>query len=161
MASGGGWWAVTSGGSGRRWWKMMTSGVVPSPIIANSISTSNASDCHRRPNHESHPNHSFTLLCSPSYKQDNVFTCNACLSNGSTFSYHCLACNFDLHVDWAFLPEIARNGNHNHPLTLFYLFPYNKTAYKEALIEMQRLELQLTLNAINNAAVNIKTRTLL
>ncbi|KAL7204195.1 hypothetical protein ACSBR2_017296 [Camellia fascicularis] len=158
-------------------------------------------------NHESHPNHSLTLLCSPPYKQDNAFTCNACLSNGSAFSYHCSACNFDLHVDCAFLPETVRNGNHNHPLTLFYSFPYNKTGYKEgevifgcdvcaksvnidywfyyctqcdygthlecvnakaspkeelsedllaaALIEMQRLELRSTLNAINNAAVNI------
>ncbi|XP_052192794.1 uncharacterized protein LOC127801586 [Diospyros lotus] len=77
--------------------------------------------------HKSHPDHPLALLTSPPYKPNGTgipsFSCDACLSAGSAFLYHCSACNFDLHVDCAFMPETAKTQNHDHRLSLIYALP--------------------------------------
>ncbi|XP_057512050.1 uncharacterized protein LOC130794214 [Actinidia eriantha] len=76
--------------------------------------------------HDSHPAHPLSLLLSPAYKEHGTFTCDACLSIGTAFSYHCSACQFDLHTNCAFLPETVRRVDHSHPLTLIYSLPFLK-----------------------------------
>ncbi|KAJ9158689.1 hypothetical protein P3X46_024250 [Hevea brasiliensis] len=69
--------------------------------------------------HNSHSQHLLTLLpCPPNH--DSKFTCNACGDYGTAFTYHCLTCQFNLHVGCAFLPNTIKHVDHNHPLTLFY-----------------------------------------
>lgn len=72
--------------------------------------------------HKSHPKHPLKLLpCSP-YK-NGEFTCNACYGNGKGFTYHCLVCKYDLHVDCASLPETVKREDHKHPLRILYMSP--------------------------------------
>ncbi|KAM7508967.1 hypothetical protein LguiA_019420 [Lonicera macranthoides] len=69
--------------------------------------------------HKSHPKHPLSL------QNDAVsFPCNACGDSPSGFGFHCLKCEFGLHVECASLPEVEeREDIHEHPLTLFYSVP--------------------------------------
>ncbi|XAR63391.1 hypothetical protein NMG60_11023304 [Bertholletia excelsa] len=51
------------------------------------------------------------------------FGCNACGVGSAAFLYHCPSCDFDLHVDCAFMPESVTRDDREHPLTLHYSFP--------------------------------------
>ena len=77
--------------------------------------------------HESHPKHPLSLLPLPSY-DTGEFLCNACGDFGTTFTYHCPVCQFDLHVRCACLPKIMRleKEKHVHPLVLHYVLPSKK-----------------------------------
>ncbi|THG15523.1 hypothetical protein TEA_012044 [Camellia sinensis var. sinensis] len=77
--------------------------------------------------HKSHPKHALTLLSSPSYKEYNEFTRNACREIGTGFTYHYKDCKFDLHVKCATLLETVKREDHEHLLTLFYSSPYKKS----------------------------------
>ncbi|XP_028063213.1 uncharacterized protein LOC114266505 [Camellia sinensis] len=77
--------------------------------------------------HKSHPKHALTLLSSPSYKEYNEFTRNACREIGTGFTYHYKDCKFDLHVKCATLLETAKRKDHEHPLSLLYSSPYKKS----------------------------------
>ncbi|KAK2977426.1 hypothetical protein RJ640_022289 [Escallonia rubra] len=76
----------------------------------------------RRVRHKSHPKHPLVLLSSPPYS-DGEFTCNACGESGHAFTFHCLTCKFDLHVECASLPETEDSDDHEHPVKLLYSFP--------------------------------------
>ncbi|KAL3537285.1 hypothetical protein ACH5RR_000651 [Cinchona calisaya] len=78
---------------------------------------------HRSLQHPSHPTHPLTLLPIPTYST-GAFTCNACGSHGTGFSYSCAHCEFDLHMNCAlFLPARIRLLNkHPHELTLAFDF---------------------------------------
>ncbi|XP_059654312.1 uncharacterized protein LOC132301036 [Cornus florida] len=75
--------------------------------------------------HKSHLEHPLILLSSPAY-EDGEFTCNACLQNGSAFTYHCSTCKFDLHVECSSLHETVKREDHEHTLTLLYSPSYKK-----------------------------------
>ncbi|KAL3537286.1 hypothetical protein ACH5RR_000652 [Cinchona calisaya] len=68
--------------------------------------------------------HPLTFLPIPTYST-YAFTCIACGSHGSGFSYSCAHCEFDLHMNCAlFLPARIRILNkHPHELTLAFDFP--------------------------------------
>ncbi|KAJ0438919.1 putative chromatin regulator PHD family [Helianthus annuus] len=75
-------------------------------------------------NHKSHPEHPLTLLPQAPYdNKDGEFTCNACSSDGSGFTYHCSICTFDLHTTCVSLPETVKRDDHKHTLKLFYSCP--------------------------------------
>ncbi|KAK9051596.1 hypothetical protein SSX86_028223 [Deinandra increscens subsp. villosa] len=74
--------------------------------------------------HKSHPEHPLTLLLlALNGKKDGEFTCNACFSDGTGFTYHCSICIFDLHIQCVSLPETAKRDDHKHMLKLFYSCP--------------------------------------
>ncbi|XP_047945047.1 uncharacterized protein LOC125191685 [Salvia hispanica] len=76
------------------------------------------SDLPRRLRHRCHPAHPLSLLPSPPYA-DGEFTCDACGRSGHGFTYHCGACEFDIHVECASLPEVEdRRDVHQHALIL-------------------------------------------
>ncbi|EOA28314.1 hypothetical protein CARUB_v10024514mg [Capsella rubella] len=78
-------------------------------------------DLPRELSHKSHPDHSLTLHHSSPYGQP--YTCDACGEYGSGFTYHCSACQYDVHVGCAFIPENVKREDHEHPLTLLYNTP--------------------------------------
>ncbi|KAL8228031.1 hypothetical protein R6Q57_015615 [Mikania cordata] len=74
--------------------------------------------------HKSHPEHPLTLLPRAPYNnKDGEFTCNACFSDGTGFTYHCSICKFDLHVQCVSLPETMKRDDHEHMLKLLYSCP--------------------------------------
>ncbi|KAK9051597.1 hypothetical protein SSX86_028224 [Deinandra increscens subsp. villosa] len=75
--------------------------------------------------HKSHPEHPLNLLQIAPYNNKNGgFTCNACFSDGTGFTYHCSICKFDLHIHCACsLPETVKRADHEHALKLFYSCP--------------------------------------
>ncbi|KVH87734.1 C1-like protein [Cynara cardunculus var. scolymus] len=74
--------------------------------------------------HKSHPEHPLTLLSlTPHNDKNSEFTCNACFSDGTGFTYHCSVCTFDLHVQCVSLPETVERNDHEHVLKLFYSCP--------------------------------------
>lgn len=78
--------------------------------------------------HKSHLEHTLTLLAKPhssssSNHKDGKFACNACLQDGADFVYNCSICEFDLHIEYASLPESIKRTDHKHPLNLFYSNP--------------------------------------
>lgn len=82
-------------------------------------------DLPRQVKHGSHPNHPLILQFFPPYS-NGEFTCNACGNSGHAFTYHCMACKYDLHIECASLPETEIRDDHEHPLTLVYSFGSNK-----------------------------------
>lgn len=82
--------------------------------------------------HTSHPMHHLTLVPTTTYSAGN-FLCNACGEPGSAFSFCCPLCDFDLHVQCAFLPEILIHDSHFHSLSLSYALPaahhYESSSY--------------------------------
>nr|XP_043624669.1 uncharacterized protein LOC122596199 [Erigeron canadensis] len=74
--------------------------------------------------HKSHPEHPLTLLPVAPYNNTNgEFTCNACFSDGTGYTYHCSICTFDLHIQCVNLPETMKRNDHEHELKLFYSCP--------------------------------------
>ncbi|CAA7032013.1 unnamed protein product [Microthlaspi erraticum] len=73
-------------------------------------------------NHKSHPDHSLTLLHSPSYSHQS-YECDACGEYGSSFNYNCSECKYDVHVGCALIPETVEREDHKHPLALLYNTP--------------------------------------
>nr|GEY12687.1 hypothetical protein [Tanacetum cinerariifolium] len=74
--------------------------------------------------HKSHPEHPLTLLPVAPYNNKNgEFTCNACFSDGTGFTYNCSVCTFDLHIQCVSLPETVKRSDHEHVLKLFYSCP--------------------------------------
>ncbi|XP_047341950.1 uncharacterized protein LOC124945539 [Impatiens glandulifera] len=86
-------------------------------------------DLPKETQHKSHKAHPLTLLSTPPSKSFYIpeFTCNACLKTGNSFLYHCSTCNFNLHVNCAFLAESVKRTDHQHPLSLHYSSPYKKS----------------------------------
>ncbi|KAK0608788.1 hypothetical protein LWI29_036039 [Acer saccharum] len=80
--------------------------------------------------HPSHPTHHLTLLSSATYSA-GAFLCNACGHSGSSFSFCCPLCDFDLHVHCASMPPILNHkAHHLHGLTLVYGFlPDHASSY--------------------------------
>ncbi|GAB4846408.1 hypothetical protein Ancab_025413, partial [Ancistrocladus abbreviatus] len=52
------------------------------------------------------------------------FLCNGCWKLGGGFTYHCATCQYDLHVDCAYLPKVIKQDYHKHTLTLYYSTTY-------------------------------------
>ncbi|XP_043691636.1 uncharacterized protein LOC122642258 [Telopea speciosissima] len=73
--------------------------------------------------HPSDPKHTLSLLPIPAYP-DGIFNCNACGRSGNGFSYHCQACNIDIHTLCALMPLSINHQFHHHPLTLTFSPPY-------------------------------------
>ncbi|PWA44883.1 C1-like protein [Artemisia annua] len=74
--------------------------------------------------HKSHPEHPLTLLPVAPYNNKNgEFTCNACFSDGTGFTYNCSVCTFDLHTQCVSLPETVKRSDHEHVLKLCYSCP--------------------------------------
>lgn len=69
--------------------------------------------------HPSHAMHHLTLLPTTTYSTGS-FLCEACGDSGTTFSYCCPLCEFDLHVKCASLPHILTHNSHLHTLYLTY-----------------------------------------
>ncbi|KAK6162871.1 hypothetical protein DH2020_002712 [Rehmannia glutinosa] len=74
--------------------------------------------------HPSHPLHPLTLVPFPTYPSGSFF-CNTCNLGGDGFSYSCSACEFDIHVHCAHLPNASNphvpsspvaNPNFNNPI---------------------------------------------
>ncbi|XP_027154579.1 uncharacterized protein LOC113754375 [Coffea eugenioides] len=78
-------------------------------------------DLPRKVKHNSHPKHPLILHFFPPYG-DGEFTCNACGNPGHGFTYHCMSCKYDLHVECASLPEVEYREDHEHPFVLSYSF---------------------------------------
>ncbi|KAL4182765.1 hypothetical protein AMTRI_Chr11g94760 [Amborella trichopoda] len=72
--------------------------------------------------HAAHPQHLLVL----SMERGN-FKCNACCrttnSLSSSPSYHCVPCNFHLHLHCSSLPKFQQFNKHEHPLTIAYAPP--------------------------------------
>ncbi|XP_015872479.3 protein VACUOLELESS GAMETOPHYTES-like [Ziziphus jujuba] len=79
-------------------------------------------ELQRKIQHASHPQHPLILLSSPPSRW-GFFFCNACDGSGSSFTYHCKACDFDLHVHCSSLPDNVTRHDHQHPLGLVFSFP--------------------------------------
>ncbi|KAL4585800.1 hypothetical protein LXL04_010426 [Taraxacum kok-saghyz] len=80
--------------------------------------------------HDSHPPHPLELLPSAPYNNKNgEFTCNACFSDGTGFTYHCSICKYDLHIQCVNLPETVKRGDHVHVLKLHYSCPVKEEEY--------------------------------
>ncbi|CAI9769416.1 unnamed protein product [Fraxinus pennsylvanica] len=73
--------------------------------------------------HASHPAHPLTLLPNPTYSSKS-FSCNACGSQGSAFSFSCAHCEYDLHIHCAKLPAKILIDKHPHELNLLFVSPY-------------------------------------
>ncbi|CAF2057958.1 unnamed protein product [Brassica oleracea var. botrytis] len=76
----------------------------------------------RETNHKSHQPHCLTLLYSPK----SMYTCQACGEYGSSFTYNCSICQYDVHVGCVSMPETVKREDHAHPLTLLYSSPYTE-----------------------------------
>ncbi|KAL8495905.1 hypothetical protein ACS0TY_019865 [Phlomoides rotata] len=61
-------------------------------------------------NHPSHPLHPLTLVPFPTYPSGSFF-CNTCNHGGDGFSYCCSACEFDIHLHCALMPNPNPNPN--------------------------------------------------
>ncbi|XP_027157817.1 uncharacterized protein LOC113759440 [Coffea eugenioides] len=73
--------------------------------------------------HPSHP-HPLTLLPTPRYSSQS-YTCNACLSEGKSFSLSCAQCEFDPHLQCDSLPKTVQIRNkHPHVLKLIFEHPH-------------------------------------
>ncbi|CAN8270886.1 unnamed protein product [Cochlearia groenlandica] len=72
--------------------------------------------------HKSHPNHRLNLLYSPSNNR-STYTCNACGEYGSSFTYNCSICQYNVHVGCVPMPETIKHEEHAHTLTLLYRSP--------------------------------------
>ncbi|KAI3498562.1 hypothetical protein L1887_34338 [Cichorium endivia] len=80
--------------------------------------------------HKSHPEHPLTLLSLAPYGNKNgEFTCNACFSDGTGFTYHCPICKFDLHIRCVSFPETVKRSDHEHMLKLYYSCPVEGEEY--------------------------------
>ncbi|KAK1424923.1 hypothetical protein QVD17_20264 [Tagetes erecta] len=87
-------------------------------------------DLKKEIHHKSHPEHPLTLLpLSPYNNENGEFTCNACFSDGTGFTYHCSVCKFDLHIQCVSLPETVKRDDHKHMLKLFYSCPVKDEDY--------------------------------
>eukprot|EP00262_Sarcandra_glabra_P008688 TRINITY_DN22330_c0_g1_i1.p1 TRINITY_DN22330_c0_g1~~TRINITY_DN22330_c0_g1_i1.p1 ORF type:complete len:260 (+),score=14.24 TRINITY_DN22330_c0_g1_i1:106-885(+) len=88
--------------------------------------------CSQMPNlinHPFHPNHPLSLLPLPAYAE-GFFKCDACGEKGNGFSYHCVACNIDLHVLCATRPlSVSNQSHHQHPLGLAFFPPYENKGF--------------------------------
>ncbi|XP_047340120.1 uncharacterized protein LOC124943689 [Impatiens glandulifera] len=73
--------------------------------------------------HPSHPYHPLFLTPTSTYP-GGQFNCNACKIDSTGFSYHCLSCNFDLHIKCIIRPLIKNHYLHPHPLDLTFASPY-------------------------------------
>ncbi|XP_043691635.1 uncharacterized protein LOC122642257 [Telopea speciosissima] len=78
--------------------------------------------------HPADPNHTLSLLSVPAY-QEGFFNCDACGRIGNGFSYHCKACNKDIHTLCAIKPLSINHQSHHHPLTLTFSPPYQNKGF--------------------------------
>ncbi|KAK1274484.1 hypothetical protein QJS04_geneDACA009828 [Acorus gramineus] len=72
--------------------------------------------------HSSHPAHPLRLLHKPAY-DDGQYACSACGGLGSAFCLHCSECEFDLHIQCAWLPLDTTIQTHEHELKLEFECP--------------------------------------
>ncbi|KAL0725102.1 hypothetical protein Bca4012_039701 [Brassica carinata] len=102
-------------------------------LIGAAFKCTKSSDCDyflhkscfglpRETNHKSHQPHCLTLLYSP----ESMYTCQACGEYGSSFTYNCSICQYDVHVGCVSMPETVKREDHAHPLTLLYSSPYTE-----------------------------------
>ncbi|CAK9144776.1 unnamed protein product [Ilex paraguariensis] len=69
--------------------------------------------------HPSHLSHPLTLIPFPTYS-NGFYSCNACGSEGHSFSYSCAHCQFDLHLHCASLQTTLIVDEHPHELKLIF-----------------------------------------
>ncbi|KAJ4840033.1 hypothetical protein Tsubulata_033349 [Turnera subulata] len=82
--------------------------------------------CAQLPQQITHPcdqTHVLSLLPIPIYP-GGLFSCDACGEQGNGFSYHCGACNIDLHTACAAMPLSLNHQSHHHQLHLLFSVPY-------------------------------------
>ncbi|KAG8650535.1 hypothetical protein MANES_07G052630v8 [Manihot esculenta] len=72
--------------------------------------------------HPSHNSHPLTLLPTPTYPYRS-YSCNECESLGSSFSFSCAQCEFDLHTECANLARTVVVDAHPRELKLTYEIP--------------------------------------
>lgn len=70
-----------------------------------------------------------SLSLAPYNNENGEFTCNACFSDGTGFTYHCSVCKFDLHIQCVSLPETVTRSDHEHILKLYYSCPVKGEEY--------------------------------
>ncbi|KAG9442531.1 hypothetical protein H6P81_018385 [Aristolochia fimbriata] len=78
--------------------------------------------------HPSHAIHPLSLLPTPAYSA-GYFNCDACGRRGDGFSYHCGACDLDVHVLCAAMPLSLPHRAHAHPLNLEFIPPYHNKGF--------------------------------
>ncbi|CAI9103232.1 OLC1v1001681C1 [Oldenlandia corymbosa var. corymbosa] len=75
--------------------------------------------------HPSHPQHSLTLIPTPTYSSRS-FLCDACGCEGNSFSLSCAECDFDLDLYCAALPTaLELREKHEHVVTLAFESPHS------------------------------------
>ncbi|WOL16844.1 hypothetical protein Cni_G25632 [Canna indica] len=87
--------------------------------------------CAQMPQRISHPAdsvHRLTLLAGNSSFSSTCAACGGAVVGGAFF-YHCRDCNLNLHCACAALPLSVAHGGHLHPLTLFFLPPYENKSF--------------------------------
>ncbi|KAK6804147.1 hypothetical protein RDI58_001931 [Solanum bulbocastanum] len=73
--------------------------------------------------HPSHSSHHLTLLPVPTYS-NRSFTCKACGTAGTSCSFSCACCDFDIHMQCALLPQtVVLPQQHHHELELIFESP--------------------------------------
>ncbi|XP_068640751.1 uncharacterized protein [Aristolochia californica] len=78
--------------------------------------------------HPAHAIHPLSLLPLPAYSA-GYFNCDACGRRGDGFSYHCGACDLDIHALCAALPLSVAHQAHHHPLNLEFIPPYHNKGF--------------------------------
>ncbi|KAL2515163.1 Cysteine/Histidine-rich C1 domain family protein [Forsythia ovata] len=78
--------------------------------------------------HPSHPGCNLTLLPVSTY-HGGKFNCDACNRHGEGFSYHCVKCDYDLHVVCAKNPLKITHRAHSCPLQLTFKNPYEAKGF--------------------------------
>ncbi|XP_076940542.1 uncharacterized protein LOC143609761 [Bidens hawaiensis] len=80
--------------------------------------------CSRLPSeildHHDHPEHKLVLLPKIPKNSLGVFTCKICLLGCNGFSYGCVQCDYYLHINCGFIPDVITHEAHpNHLLLRF------------------------------------------
>lgn len=85
-------------------------------------------------NHSSHPSHHLTLLPVPTYS-NRCFTCKAYGAAGNGGGFSCACCDFDIHIQCAFLPQTVFQSQHpHHELELIFESPFDDDADDESIV---------------------------
>ncbi|KAF5734925.1 hypothetical protein HS088_TW15G00422 [Tripterygium wilfordii] len=81
--------------------------------------------------HPFHPQHSLNLYITASSSTRYV-KCNACLKHFKGFSYNCVSCDFNLHVECAALRPLVKYEGHGH------LLAFIKQVYEHLICQVCR-----------------------
>ncbi|GAB4846394.1 hypothetical protein Ancab_025399 [Ancistrocladus abbreviatus] len=81
--------------------------------------------------HGAHSKHTLKLHSKTPYSSPGRVICNSCGKEIKSFTYHCIFCIYDLHIDCAHLPMVMKRDDHKHTLTLYHSFPRFKYSSEE------------------------------